>query len=336
MYFQHYYWFFYLLFKISWTNRYDVYIISVLLSCELKGLVDMEYVNPYENLTDGKWMKANFHTHAGTGPGTCGANPIDVVVNTYKHLKYDVLCISNHDLFTDTSEYTDDRILMIPGVEYSRSEHMLTIGVDRSLHESVHQTAIDITNEIGGFTVLCHPNWGRKGYWSHDKMMSLQGYKGIEVLNMLIYRLSGSGLAADAWDYLLSNGRLVYGFGNDDFHAIPDAGRSFNVIFAKEPSFRALKESIDKGSFCASSGLYPEYLHLEDNIIRVKARYPIATYVDEFTYRFISENGKVLDVQFGKEGVYNLTGEKYVRVEAIGENGAMLYFQPVFQESFLK
>ena len=40
---------------------------------------------------------------------------------------------------------------------------MLTIGVDRSLHESVHQTAIDITNEIGGFTVLCHPNWEEKG-----------------------------------------------------------------------------------------------------------------------------------------------------------------------------
>lgn len=301
-----------------------------------RGMIGLKYINPYENLTEGRWLKVNFHTHAGTGPGTCGANPIDVVVNTYKHLKYDILCISNHDLFSDTRSFSDEKITMVPGVEYSRPEHMLTIGVDRSLHEYDHQTAINITNEIGGFSVLCHPNWGRKGYWNPDKMMELKGYKGIEVLNMLIYRLSGSGLATDAWDFLLSNGRLVYGFGNDDFHALPDAGRSFTVIYAREASYEAMRESIDKGSFCASNGLFPEYLKIEDNIIRVKARFPIATYVDEFTYRFVTENGKVSDVQTGKEGVYKLDGEKYVRVEVVGENGYMLFFQPVYLESYLK
>lgn len=222
----------------------------------------MKYINPYENLEDGKWLKANFHTHAGTGAGTCGFNPVDTVVGAYKHLRYDVLTISNHDLFTDTRSFTDDKILMVPGVEYSKQEHMLNIGVDRSLHEYDHQSSIDITTEMGGFTILAHPNWQRKEYWSFDTLLELKGYKGIEVINMLIYRLSGSGLAMDTWDFLLSNGRLVYGFGNDDFHAITDAGRSFNVIFSRGNTYESIRESIDKGSFCASTGLFPEYLFI--------------------------------------------------------------------------
>lgn len=97
---------------------------------------------------------------------------------------------------------------MIPGIEYSNTGHMLNIGVNTSLHEHDHQRSIDITNKKGGFTILAHPNWGKKGYWPTNRLLELKGYKGIEVINMLIYRLSGSGLATDAWDYLLSQGYL--------------------------------------------------------------------------------------------------------------------------------
>ncbi len=295
-----------------------------------------EYVNPYENLAGGKWLKANFHTHAGTGPGTCGVNPQDVVIETYKQLGYELLTISNHDIFTDTSNYTDDKILMIPGVEYSPSSkgHMLTIGITQSLHEHTNQKAIEMTNEMGGFVVLAHPNWGRQGYWPLNELLALKGYIGIEVINQLIYRLSGSGLATNAWDLLLSRGKLVYGFGNDDLHALGDAGRSFNIIYCKERTWESMKEAIDNGQFVASTGLYPEYLVLDGDTIRVKASYPIDTYVDTFTYRFI-ENGKVLSEQTAREGVYKLNGEKYVRVEVIGENGAMLFFQPVYLKDTL-
>ena len=71
-----------------------------------------------------------------------------------------------------------------------------------------------------------------------------------------------------------------------------------------------MKEAIDNGQFVASTGLYPEYLVLDGDTIRVKASYPIDTYVDTFTYRFI-ENGKVLSEQTAREGVYKEC-EKYV------------------------
>ena len=149
-------------------------------------------------------------------------------------------------------------------------------------------------------------------------------------MNMVIYRLSGSGLATDTWDYLLSQGKMIYGFGNDDFHILTDAGRSFNLIHCDDLSYNSMKKAIDRGEFCASTGLYPEYLKLENDIIKVKVKFPIPTYIDTFTYRFITENGEVVSVQNGSSAEYKLNGEKYVRVEAIGENGAMIFFQPIY------
>lgn len=289
------------------------------------------YTNPYQNLKDGTWCKANFHTHAGTGPGTCGSNPVSAVVDLYRTSGYDMLCISNHDIYTDTAQLTDDKILMIPGVEYSQDEHMLTIGVNESLHEKDHQTAINLTNDMCGFTILCHPNWQEKEYWSWEKLKKLTGYIGLEIINMLIYRLSGSGLATDTWDYLLSHGRLVYGFGNDDFHLYADVARSFSLIYCTERSYDSMKQAVENGAVCASTGLYPVYLRVENNIIKVKAAFLKKTYIDTYTYRFVTENGKVLSVKNGSSAEYQISGEKYVRVEVLAENGAMLFFQPIYK-----
>ena len=208
---------------------------------------------------------------------------------------------------------------------------MLNIGVNRSLHEYDYQTAIDLTKEAGGFTIICHPNWIKKEWWSWEHLFALKGYIGLEVINSLIYRLSGSGLASDTWDYLLSQGRLVYGFGNDDFHIYSDAARSYNFIYCAERNYASLKAAFESGAVCASTGLVPEYLILDGNTIRVKAKFLKDTYINTLTYRFITESGRLLSEQQADEAQYTLSGEKYVRVEAIGENGAMLFFQPVYQ-----
>ncbi len=295
------------------------------------------YINPYENLSGGEWYKTNFHTHAGTGPNTCGANPIDIVLKEYKTLGYNAICISNHDLYTDTISYdTDGKLFMIQGVEYSNDPHMLTIGVKRSLHQLSHQDAINATLEDGGFTILCHPNWIRKEYWKWDDVDKLTGYLGIEVINMLIYRLSGSGLATDLWDHLLTSGKLVFGFGNDDFHTISDAGRSCNYIYSTERSFDGIKRAVSSGCFTASTGLILKYLDLKDDIITVKAAYPKNTYINKFTYKFITDGGKLSSISYGEEAVFKLNDEKYARVEVMGENGATLFTQPVYNPEFLK
>ena len=295
------------------------------------------YVNPYANLTEARPLRVNFHTHAGTGPNTCGRNPIDQVAERYRELGYDALCLSNHDLYTDASSYTDDKMTLLDGVEYSPRAHMLTVGIRRSLHELEHQPAIDETRKDGGFVILCHPNWQHKEYWPWADLDRLTGYLGIEVINQLIYRLSGSGLAADTWDHLLSSGRLVYGFGNDDFHLYSDAGRSWNWIYAASPAYPDIREAVEAGRFTASTGLTLDRLTLDDeDTVTVRARHMKDSYVDTFTYRFVTDGGRVSAVVTGQEACFTLTGESYVRVEVIGENGSMLFTQPVYDPDRLK
>ena len=291
------------------------------------------YHNPYEDQSGGSWLKTNFHTHAGTGAGTCGRNPIDTVVDIYRELKYGALCISNHDTYTSTAALGGESMCMIQGVEYSQGEHMLNIGVNESLHELPHQEAIDETAKQNGFTILCHPNWIHRQYWPYQKIDSLHGYAGIEVVNMLICRLSGSGLATDTWDHILKQGKLAYGFGDDDFHIVSDAGRGYTDIYAKQNNFEGIKEAIDAGRFVASTGIGLEYLELAGGTIKAKAKFPTETYVDKFEYRFISENGLAAK-SFGETAEYKMNGENYIRVEATAENGAMLFCQPVYKKAF--
>lgn len=290
------------------------------------------YKNPYQNLENGEWLKTNFHTHAGTGKGTCGSNSIEDVLDIYKNLNYNALCISNHDLYTDTQSFANRGMYLIQGVEYSKEPHMLTIGVNHSMHDLPHQQVINETNKEGGFTILCHPNWIHKEYWKWEEIDKLSGFVGIEIINMLIYRLSGSGLATDTWDYLLSQGKLIYGFGNDDFHLVSDAGRSYNLIYASKSNFTDIKQAVKNGCFVASTGLCLKYLNLINDEITIEAVFPTNTYIDKFNYKFIAENGKVIATSYGKNAKYKLKNEMYMRVEVIAENGAMLFTQPIYNK----
>lgn len=293
------------------------------------------YVNPYENLNDAVWRKANFHTHSGTGPNTCGKHSPEEVVGLYREYQYDFLCLSNHNEFRSFHNYSDEQITLIDGVEYTSDIHMLTIGIKENLISLPVQEAIDRTNELGGFTILCHPNWPVKATFSPEMMLDLTGFMGIEALNAVCFRLSGSGRATDVWDALLSAGKMITGFANDDFHAMADGGRFFNLIACEEKNYESMKKAIEANAICASTGLYPVYHRLEGDTLHVKAKLPINTYLDNYIYTFVGPNGQILSQQTGEEASYTLQGEDYVRVEVIAEGGQILLFQPVYKEGFL-
>ena len=292
------------------------------------------FVNPYQNSgkTDGSWLKGNFHTHAGTGEGTCGANSLESVVVAYKDANYGVLTISNHDINTDMLEYANaNGLVMFNGYEYSRDAHMLCIDCPE-VCTGPHQSAIDDCRSAGGFTILCHPNWQHKEYWPWQDIDFLTGYAGIEIMNGVIFRLNGSGLATDTWDYLLSKGKRVLGFGNDDFHRWHDLAKVYNVIYTQERDKNQVKASILQGCFYVSTGLWMERMTLEEGILRVELNTK-NTYVDRYVFRFIGKDGIVLKEQTGASGEYRMTGdEMYVRAEVISEHGAMLWTQPVYRE----
>lgn len=295
------------------------------------------YINPYDSINDkkGLWLRTNFHTHAGTGKDTCGALEIDEVVEFYKMAGYGALTISNHDIFSDTGEYAKKHdIVMINGYEYSQASHMLCIGSDKVTF-GTHQEAIDECSRSGGFTILCHPNWQRKEYWPWKEIDKLHGYMGIEIMNSVISRLNGTGLATDTWDYLLSQGKLVWGFGSDDFHRWFDLAKTWNMIYSGEDQ-KGVMEAVRNGSFYVSTGLELKKFEFENGLIRITAGMH-DSYIKDYRYIFTGEGGKVLKEQQGECGEYLLNGdEAYVRVQVISEHGAMLWTQPVYKDSRLK
>ena len=291
-------------------------------------------VNPCspDAIRDGRWMRCNFHTHAGTGPGTCGSHGLEEVIDAYRRARYDILCVSNHDLFTPT-EHLSSEMKLIHGVEYSTHPHMLTIGVEKHWG-SDHADTIRLANEAGGYVILCHPNWMGAGYWSDEALSGTSGYRGIEILNPVIYRLSGTGFACDTWDRLLSRGKLVFGFGNDDFHIWYDLGRSWTMIYAASGSWSELKMAMEAGRMYVSSGLRLDTLELDGGLVHVRAGYFTETWVNRFRYDLIGENGMKLGSVEGEEADFRLRGdEAYVRVEVTSEEGFKLFTQPIYDDS---
>ena len=296
------------------------------------------FYNPYETIQSGsmRWLKANFHVHAGVETkGECGELPMAAVIDAYVKAGYDVLAVTNHDTHVPYKGKRDD-ISLIDGYEYSPVDpHMVLIGANR-IEGGDHQQAINCALTEGGFAVLCHPNWMHRDYWSLQKLEQTSGYTGIEIYNSLIYRLGGSGLALDKWDHLLTLGRIAFGFGNDDFHYWHDIDRVCNMIYAKSASYNDIKEAVASGRFYVSTGVVLDRFSYNGTKIMVKAKFPVETHIDTFHYRFIGTNGKLLHSITGTAAEFAVDeAERYIRVEVMGENGAMMYLQPILNDIFL-
>ena len=289
------------------------------------------YRSTYETIKDGQWFRANFHTHAGVcTKGQCGILPVDDVVDAYKNAGCNVLAISNHDRYIPR-EKNYEGISVIDAVEYSANPHMLLIGVNE-YHNVPHQEAINRAVSAGGFVILCHPNWQHREYFPDSLIDELTGYTGLEITNGVVHNLTGSGLALDSWDNILSKGRKVWGFGNDDFHHYRDTGRVYNMICAKSGSYNDIREAVTAGRFYVSSGVMLKEFALENDELYVKAGYFRDTYISNFEYKITGARGRILLKTEGESISLKLNGEPYVRVEATSDYGAKMYLQPIFRE----
>lgn len=293
------------------------------------------YTNVYQDITpENKSLKSNFHLHAGTGPNTCGGYEISDVLSLYKEAGYDAICVSNHDLFTDTSRYSDCGMCLVNGYEYSANPHMCCVGTESACLKS-HKEAIDQCLKEGGFTILCHPHWQKDWYWPKDMLDGLRGYTGIEIHNAGTRRFSGRGVATDVWDYLLSQGRLIWGVGSDDFHRWYDMAKGWNKIYC-EPNKDSLIQAVIQGKFYVSTGLSLEYMKLEGDRVEVFAK-DMNGSTDKYFYRFIGQFGQILHEVAASHATYYIKGnEKYIRVEVIDSSGAKLYTQPIYRQDEFK
>ena len=294
------------------------------------------FVNPYESVK-GRPQRSSFHTHAGTGANTCGAYEIDEVLSVYKELDYGAICISNHNLYTDPEPFKHYGICLLKGYEYTENIHMVCVNTDK-VHMESRQGAIDSCINDGGFVILCHPNWTKEWSLSKKVVDELKGFAGIEIYNGSIdcgkvrYEDSnGRCNASNMFDYLLSQGRLIWCFGNDDFHRWWMMAITWNMIYA-DKSEESIVDAVNNGKFYVSTGLLLEEFTLNGDRINISVRNNEG-FKDIYRYKFIGKNGAVLSEVVSESASYDIRGdEMYVRVEVTSSSGKMLYTQPIYDE----
>ena len=291
-----------------------------------------ELDHPYHG--DGMWLRGNLHAHSTESDGV--RSPGDVVAD-YAARGYDFLAISDHDTFTDPADLDHQGSLVtIPAVEVSDAgPHTLHLGATGAVTPSEdRQSVVQAILDDSGLAVPAHPNWQESyAHWPQEELERIHGYQGIEVYNGLIEHHPGAARATDRWDRLLSTGRRVWGFANDDSHRPWEVARGWNVVRSADLTAEAILASMESGNFYASTGVFVEEIDVSDGTMSVET-----TNADQI--RLISDFGLVQQTATGPTATFRVpdqlvhgSAHSYVRVECVGRGTNMAWLQPMFLDN---
>ncbi len=288
----------------------------------------MNIENPYAGMAGGSWLRGNLHAHTTASDGR---SPIQDVINKYADHGYHFLMISDHDIVTKAADYTkiDPRgLILIPGNEVTRhGPHLLHVGA-AALIEPVEdrQQVIDQINQDGGFAIINHPNWLVDfNHCSFEHLARWQNYLGLEIFNATIGRLDGSPYATDKWDRLLSAGRRIWGFANDDSHLITeDVAVGWNMVYTSDSSVAGIIAAFRRGCFYGSTGVTIDQITVTGNRIRVEAAHADRITAFHQVGREIAHaNATALEIEVP-------ANSKYVRFECLGRGLQAAWTQPFY------
>ena len=285
--------------------------------------------NPYGNLEGGRWLVGNLHTHTTASDGQ---RDHQAVIDDYAGRGYGFLMISDHDIYTaldDYQQYDFQGMIALAGNEITANgSHMLHVGaVDRVEPHADRQRVIDEVNAIGGGLILFnHPNWHANfNHCPQELFECCEGYAGLEIYNGVISRLKGSPYATNRWDMLLTQGRRVWGFANDDSHAATgDVGLGWNVAYVTEETADGVVEALRAGRFYASTGVEINEIWVEGNTIGIateNAERILA--LRDGAERFAVADGRDIQVEVPE-------GTGYLRFECWGAGEGFAWTQPFF------
>jgi len=283
--------------------------------------------NPYNNLTGGSWVKGNLHAHSTRSDGNRSQQ---AVIDCFAELGYDYLAITDHDVLTGAKDYEAldcKGLILVPGNEISADgPHLLHIDATSVVPPSMdRQEVFDAINRRGGFAIVNHPNWiADFNHCPYDLMARWKGYTGMEIFNGVVQGMQGSAYATDKWDRILSTGRRVWGFANDDSHAACHDAQGWNVAYVTERTPGAVVDALSRGRFYASTGVVIDEINVDGRRISVHSSNAEATaaYIQDGTrINYVDEPGLEIDIP---------KDSRYVRFEFYGKGNRMAWTQPMF------
>jgi hypothetical protein len=290
-------------------------------------------IHPYHDLTGGEWLRGNLHAHTTQSDG---ARAPQAVIDAYARRGYGFLMLSDHDVLTSEStiaQWDSRGMVLIPGYEVSQGgPHLLHVDADRliapsSCRQEVLNRILAADVESGhGFAVVNHPNWeSRFDHCTIEQLREWTGYLGMEIFNGVISRLDGSPYALDKWDLLLSAGRRVWGFADDDAHCDEsEEGLGWNMAYVKERARAAVVEALRQGRFYCSTGVVIRSIRVTGMTVRVETENAarIAA-IQNVGKRLAVVDGPVMEVRVPD-------GVTYVRFQCWGTGERMAWTQPFF------
>jgi hypothetical protein len=277
----------------------------------------------------GPWLRGNLHTHTTESDGNLSPQ---AAVDAYAALGYDFLMISDHDRITPVGSLDPKGMTLLQGNEITANgPHMLHVNAAAKVEPLPdRQAVIDAVVAMGGMVIMNHPNW--EAHFNHCDQRTLemlQGYTGIEIYNGVTLRAEGSPLATDRWDMLLSQGRRVWGFADDDNHDDVDRGVCWNMVQSASREAGAIREALRLGRFYASTGVVIDEIRVEGLRIRVFTQNAQAIHVHYDHGRMAARvNGTELDFE-----VPDAASWRYVRIECFGPGASQAWTQPFFLHS---
>ena len=178
-------------------------------------------VNPFE--IPGRWYKANLHTHTTTSDGAISPK---ARVAQYREAGYQVLALTDHGVTNDVRGLSDERLLVVSGIEYHpkaatrpiAAYHLVGLGVPHGFTLSRLSHANRCIAEVaaaGGISILGHPFWSGQ---SLCDFIRLKGLSAIEVFTSTCDSC-GRGSSEHEWAHALDNGMFLPCVGSDDVHS---------------------------------------------------------------------------------------------------------------------
>ncbi len=289
----------------------------------------MSIVNPFEG--DGRWYKANLHTHTTTSDGDAS---VEQRLRQYREKGYQILAITDHDQTNDVEGYSTEKFLVVSGMEthppcpghYERY-HLTCLNIP---HGSKIPDGADVNARIalvkkaGGEVVLSHP------YWSGltiDHLLAVRGQIAVEVFNATCTRF-GKGFSSVHWDNLLNQGRMILAVAVDDTHRGRDIFMGWTMIKAESLTVEAVMEALRTGCYYSSCGPVIEDLRLEDRKVVLRCS-PVV----EVHFVCASWRGHSLYADGGEEmtrAEFALKEDaRFVRLEVVDREGNRAWSNPL-------
>jgi hypothetical protein len=280
-------------------------------------------ISPYRNGQNG-WLRGNLHTHTTNSDGPLSPQE---TIDVYAAKGYDFLMLADHDQLSPVNMLDSRGLTMIPGNEITAmGVHLIHVNASVVVPpQESRQNVLDEIGRVGGFAVMCHPNWERTyNHCPQPLLEQLQGYAGIEIFNGVTRRAEGNPYATDRWDMLLSQGRSVWGFAHDDCHKPEDMGIAWNMVQSQDRSVPGIVDALRSGRFYASTGVEIRSIEVEGRAIRIETR-------NADRIAFCSNDGRRQATLDGKTAEFTVPESPrytYLRVECWGAAEQMAWTQP--------